>query len=188
MMSAKCLTHFQRFKPTNIRYYKLQLLADDGRRCLQMSFACIQKHSFEIYESSLVWLPKKSLIRIVYAANIRRVPRVILGLSNMWGSTVLHMENGSVMNSVAFSQDGSRVVSGSNDSKVRIWNATTGEVEAGPHELGVLCYIYLKNSTVTDRDDIASASAMMQQYSEFIASRSQYHRLVSYQVSYLSLE
>ena len=39
------------------------------------------------------------------------------------------MQNGSVVNSVAFSQDGSRVVSGSDDSIVRIWNATTGEVE-----------------------------------------------------------
>jgi WD40 repeat protein len=32
--------------------------------------------------------------------------------------------------SVAFSQDGSRVVSGSGDKTVRIWNVTTGEVEA----------------------------------------------------------
>jgi WD40 repeat protein len=32
--------------------------------------------------------------------------------------------------SVAFSQDSSRVVSGSFDKTVRIWNATTGKVEA----------------------------------------------------------
>ena len=32
--------------------------------------------------------------------------------------------------SVAFSQDGSRVVSGSDDKTVRIWNVMTGEVEA----------------------------------------------------------
>jgi WD40 repeat protein len=40
------------------------------------------------------------------------------------------MQNGSTVTSVAFAQDGSRVVSGSNDKTVRIWNATTGEVEA----------------------------------------------------------
>ena len=40
------------------------------------------------------------------------------------------MRNGSSVNSVAFSQDGSRVVSGSDDNMVRIWNATTGEIEA----------------------------------------------------------
>ena len=48
----------------------------------------------------------------------------------MWGPTELHMQNGSGVNSVAFSQNGSQVVSGSDDSIVQIWNATTGEVEA----------------------------------------------------------
>ena len=40
------------------------------------------------------------------------------------------MQNGSPVYSVAFSHNGSQVVSGSNDGAVRIWNATTGEVEA----------------------------------------------------------
>ena len=126
---TKCLTHFQRFKLANIRCHDLQLLADDGRQCLQMNFSCIQKHSFQIYESALVWIPKKSLICNVYATDIRRVPHVI-GLSNLWGSTELHFQNGSTVNSVAFSPDSSRVVSGSDDNTVRIWNAITGEVEA----------------------------------------------------------
>ena len=95
-----------------------------------MNFACVQKHSFEIYASALVWLPKKSLIRNVYAADVKKVPRVIRGLLNSWSSTELYMQNGSGVNSVMFSQDGSRVVSGSDDDIVRIWNATTGEVEA----------------------------------------------------------
>jgi WD40 repeat protein len=95
-----------------------------------MNFASIQQHSFEIYESALVWIPKKSLIRKVYATDVRRVPRIILGLFDSWGSTELHMQNGSIVTSVAFAQDGSRVVSGSYDKTVRIWNATTGEVEA----------------------------------------------------------
>jgi WD40 repeat protein len=43
--------------------------------------------------------------------------------------------------SVAFSQDGSRVVSGSLDSVVRIWNATTGEVEAELKGTQVVYYL-----------------------------------------------
>ena len=126
----KCLTSFQRFKLTDIRCHDLQLIANDGCHCLQMNFACIQRHSFEIYESALVWLPKKSLIRDVYATNIRRVPQVVAGLPNLWGSTELHMQCGASVSSVALSQDGSRVVSGPYDDIVWIWNATTGEVEA----------------------------------------------------------
>ena len=48
----------------------------------------------------------------------------------MWGSTKLHMQNGSIVSSVMFSQDGSQVVSGSHDKVVQIWNTMTGEVEA----------------------------------------------------------
>jgi len=83
----------------------------------------------EIYESALVWIPKNSLIRKTYGVDVCRVPKVILGLSDLWGPAELIIQNGSVVRSVAFSQDGSWVVSGSNDN-VRIWNVTTGEVEA----------------------------------------------------------
>ena len=127
---AKCLTCFQSFKATNIQCHNLQLLAEDGRKCLQMNFACIQRHSFQIYQSALVWLPKKSLIRNVYATEVRCVPRVVKGLSNSWGSTELHMQNGSMVNSVSFSPDGCQVVTGSHDNIARIWNTTTGEVES----------------------------------------------------------
>ena len=40
------------------------------------------------------------------------------------------MQNESIVKSVMFSQDGSRIVSGSYNKTVQIWNATTGEVEA----------------------------------------------------------
>jgi len=84
----------------------------------------------EIYESALVWIPKNSLICKIYTADVSRVPKVILGLSDLWGPAELVMQDGSVVSSVAFSQDGSQVVSGSYDKTVRIWNVTTGEVEA----------------------------------------------------------
>ncbi|KAJ6580588.1 mycorrhiza-induced WD40-repeat domain protein [Mycena sp. CBHHK59/15] len=114
----------------NIRCDDLHLLVHDARRCLQMNFEAVQQHCMEIYQSALVWIPKKSLIREVYAANVSQAPKVSRGLSNLWGPTELTLDNGSRVMSVAFSQDGSRVVSGSFDNTVRIWNATTGEVEA----------------------------------------------------------
>ena len=95
-----------------------------------MDFEAVQKHSMEIYQSALVWIPKKSLIRKTYIADVCRVPKVTLGLSDLWGQTELVMQNGSEVNSVALSQDGSQVVSGSWDGMLRIWNVTTGGVEA----------------------------------------------------------
>ncbi|KAF8972030.1 hypothetical protein BDZ97DRAFT_2070665 [Flammula alnicola] len=121
------LSHFQM---TDIRCHDLQLLVDDARRCLQMTFESIQKHCFEIYQSALAWIPKKSLIREVYATDVSRVPKLTLGLSNSWDPTEIVMQNSSGVNSVAFSQDGSQVVSGLDDKTVQIWNAMTGEVQA----------------------------------------------------------
>jgi WD40 repeat protein len=95
-----------------------------------MNFEAVQKHCMEIYESALVWIPQNSLIRKTYTAGVSRVPRVIAGLSDSWGPVELIMQNGSEVESVAFSQDGSRVVSGSEDKIIRIWNVMTGEVEA----------------------------------------------------------
>jgi hypothetical protein len=52
----------------------------------------------EIYESALVWIPKNSLIRKTYIADVSRVPKVILGLSVSWGPAELIMQNGSGVN------------------------------------------------------------------------------------------
>ncbi|PPQ81031.1 hypothetical protein CVT25_014426 [Psilocybe cyanescens] len=112
------------------KFHDLQLIVEDARQCLQMSFEAVQKHCMEIYQSALVWLPKKSVIRKTYAKEACRVPKVFLGLFDSWGPTELVLQNGSSVHSVAFSQDGSQVVSGSSDETVRIWNVTTGEVVA----------------------------------------------------------
>ena len=107
------------------------MFVDDARRFIQMNFEIVQKHCMEIYQSALVWIPKKSLIRKTYDANVHKVPKVS-GLPNLWGATELVMLNGlgSMVTCVAYSQDGNRVVSGSEDNVVRVWNVTTGEVEA----------------------------------------------------------
>ncbi|KAJ7924599.1 hypothetical protein B0H13DRAFT_1601475, partial [Mycena leptocephala] len=110
----------------------LSLLVEDARRCLQANFECIETHRFEIYQSALVWLPKTSLIRKVYANHLPRAPRLTVGLSDSWGSTELVLDNllRHRVKSVAVSPDDRRVVSGSDDNMVWIWNAITGMAEA----------------------------------------------------------
>ncbi|EDR01296.1 uncharacterized protein LACBIDRAFT_312217 [Laccaria bicolor S238N-H82] len=108
----------------------LSLLVHDARRCLQMNFEAVQKHCMGIYESALTWIPKNSVICKTYIADVSRVPKVTLGLSDSWDPAELILQNGSLVLSVAFSQDGSRVISGSYNGTLRIWNVTTGKVEA----------------------------------------------------------
>ncbi|KIK50569.1 hypothetical protein GYMLUDRAFT_985714 [Collybiopsis luxurians FD-317 M1] len=59
--------------------------------------------------------------------NFRNVPKVICtGVSNH-GGEILQMQYGGPVRTVAFSPDGLKFVSGSNDGSVCIWDALTGE-------------------------------------------------------------
>ncbi|KAG5637284.1 hypothetical protein H0H81_005079 [Sphagnurus paluster] len=124
------LTEWKKIKRANSQIHNLQLLTNDACQFLKMNFEAVQKHWIEIYHSGLVWVPEKSLIQELYATEISRVPKVVVGLSKFWDQTEHVMQNGSDIYSVAFSQDGSQVVSGSADQIVRIWNVTTGKAEA----------------------------------------------------------
>jgi WD40 repeat protein len=79
----------------------------------------------------LVWLPEKSRIRKKFDEVVRSVNwRVTCGMIQSWSLCEATLkEHSQWVNSVAFSQDGRRVVSGSNDKTVRIWNVETGEEE-----------------------------------------------------------
>ena len=55
-------------------------------------------------------------------------PRVLFGLPQSWEPVLHVIQHPSTVNSVAFSPDGGRLASGS-DEIVRIWNTATGELE-----------------------------------------------------------
>ncbi|KAF5351362.1 hypothetical protein D9758_008072 [Tetrapyrgos nigripes] len=107
--------------------HELMLLAYDALRFLQMSFEVIQQHAMETYYSALVWIPKGSLLRKVYAGEVGRAPKVTIGLSQSWGPMEITLQHRSRVNSVAFSPDGSQLACGSG-SKVHIWNTATGKL------------------------------------------------------------
>ena len=62
-----------------------------------------------------------------YDTLYRSIPQVQCGLSKSWGPLVHIIPHAREVTSVAFSPDGSRIVSGSRDSIVRIWNTATGK-------------------------------------------------------------
>ncbi|THU80992.1 WD40 repeat-like protein [Dendrothele bispora CBS 962.96] len=106
-----------------------QHLLDDACQLLRNNFEVIKDYCMEIYQSAQVWIPKDSLIRKIYAEKIDQVPKISLGLFNSWGPTELIMSTHHAAGSVAFSQDDRRVVAGSDDHIVQIWDAMTGELE-----------------------------------------------------------
>ena len=104
-------------------------LFEDARRCLHMSFEAIKHHCLNTYQSGLIWIPKRSLIRNKYCGLLSSIPKVVTGLAESWGAIEHVMHHPMSVLSVSFSLDGTRMVSGSADNSVRISNAVTGEIQ-----------------------------------------------------------
>ena len=103
-------------------------LLNDARRFLQLDFELIKQHPLQMYDFAHVWIPETSLMRERYASVLGHTPRVLFGLPQSWEPLLHVIPHASEVHSVAFSPDGGRLASGS-DEKVRIWNTATGELE-----------------------------------------------------------
>jgi WD40 repeat protein len=105
-------------------------LLEDARRFLRFAFEPIHRHPLETYHSALVWIPEKSLIRERYGDAFGSAPQVLYGLPKSWKTALHVLPHVDMVNSIAFSADGSRIASGSVDGTVGIWNVVTGEKES----------------------------------------------------------
>ena len=91
------------------------------------------KSAPHIYLSALPFAPTCSLVSTHYSTSFSRILHVERGQSSHWPSLEMEISNfGAVVLSVAFSRDGQHIVSGSRDGTIRVWNAMTGEIAAGP--------------------------------------------------------
>src|SRR6266571_1760590 len=91
------------------------------------------KSAPHVYLSTLAFAPTSSLVSMRYSSMFPRIPRVKSGRLSHWPSSEMVISNvGGSVNSIALSSDGQRIVSGSQDRTIRVWNAMTGETVAGP--------------------------------------------------------
>src|SRR6266702_1476063 len=86
-----------------------------------------------IYLSALPFAPTRSLVSAHYSSSFPRMLRLERGRLSHWPSSEMVISNdGGSVYSIAFSPDGHRIVSGSDDRTIRVWDAATGEKMAGP--------------------------------------------------------
>src|SRR6201990_7172 len=91
------------------------------------------KSAPHIYLSALPFAPTCSLVSTHYSTSFPQILRVERGQLSHWPSLEMAILNfGARVFSVAFSPDGQYIASASDDGKIRVWNAMTGETVGGP--------------------------------------------------------
>ena len=114
---------------------KLAAYAQDSSRFVVSFHTPISTSTPHIYVSALPFSPPDCFIAKQYRSQFPNTLSVVSGGDQNWPA-VLNIFRGHTdgVSSVAFSPNGRRVVSGSRDCTIRIWDTGTGELIAGPFE------------------------------------------------------
>ncbi|QRV96697.1 WD40 repeat-like protein [Ceratobasidium sp. AG-Ba] len=98
----------------------------DATRLLQVFYQPISESTPHLYISALALMPNSVSTMEVQRKYFPNVVKVISGAREDWPNRELCMIHDHMVSAVAMSCDGRRVVSGSHDRSVRIWDADTG--------------------------------------------------------------
>ncbi|KIK66916.1 hypothetical protein GYMLUDRAFT_1023890 [Collybiopsis luxurians FD-317 M1] len=113
---------------------RLQNLGKDLQQFTQIFGKMITESTPHLYLSGISFLPKGSILTEIYKEKCNRIAVVCGGYQTDWPSqeTVMwHGKKSSVI-SIALSPDGKKIVSGSIDNSMQIWDAETGAAIGSP--------------------------------------------------------
>jgi WD40 repeat protein len=121
----------------------------DAYRMLLAYYTPIFSHALHVYESAVPTMPKCALFATVNADTAAGA-RLLSARQAGWTATLRVIEtHAGEVNSVAFSPDGTHIVSGSRDTTVRLWSASVGDPLAIfiGHAGSVKCVAFSPNGT-----------------------------------------
>ncbi|KIJ42157.1 hypothetical protein M422DRAFT_171537, partial [Sphaerobolus stellatus SS14] len=112
---------------------KLESLSRDAIKFVRMASPVIEEASPHLYLSAFNFIPENSILYEHFSKCFSQRARVSTGQEAQWQALEVTLRGHTHwVNSVTFSPDGQRVVSGCDDKTIRIWNAHTGELVSGP--------------------------------------------------------
>ncbi|KAF7979625.1 hypothetical protein HWV62_41573 [Athelia sp. TMB] len=114
---------------------KVKAFAQDGLSFSRVFAQAIMFSAPHIYISCIPFAPRASKIRQQYAPRISNVLEIDRGMEDIWPALQQIFEGHTDrVKSVAFSPDGRRMASGSDDKSVRVWDTETGTLIVKPFE------------------------------------------------------
>jgi WD40 repeat protein len=106
---------------------------NDGSRFVRYFGMAVARSAPHIYVSALPFAPRTSRVFNQYFHRFGQTLSFERGQLSHWPALEMMIDaHGDWINSVAFSPDGQRIASASDDCTIRVWDAATGEVVAGP--------------------------------------------------------
>ncbi|KAF7964846.1 hypothetical protein HWV62_2502, partial [Athelia sp. TMB] len=120
---------------------EVDAFAQDGLAFARRFGQAITFSAPHIYISCIPFAPQQSAIKKKYMPHMRSVLAIKSGMDDTWPVLQQAIEHPSGVYAVAFSPDGLRIASGSEDGFVRVWDAETGALVAAPFK-GHTGYVY----------------------------------------------
>ncbi|KIJ42165.1 hypothetical protein M422DRAFT_171421, partial [Sphaerobolus stellatus SS14] len=113
----------------------LESLSRDAIKFIQMASPVIEEATPHLYLSVFNFIPENSILYKHFSACFSQRARISNSQEAQWPAMEVTLTgHTSNVTSAAFSPDGQRVVSGSWDHTIWIWNAYTGELVSRPFE------------------------------------------------------
>jgi WD40 repeat protein len=103
----------------------LQQLLYDSHRFAQYFANTIKKHPLLLYTTAIPFTPTNTSIFKKF--NHDHLPKVVCGMEKMWPLQLMELQGHEYsISSIAFSPDGSKIISGSDDKTIQVSDASTG--------------------------------------------------------------
>src|SRR5882762_1835589 len=124
--SAMNDAHFMEQKTDNDTTDVVTLLYDCERFTREF-FTVLNISSMQVYNSALLFTPRRTSLYMTYR-NLLALPiKIYNAVEETWSSCTRTMDGHSdCVNAVAFSPDGTHIVSGSDDNTLRLWDTVSG--------------------------------------------------------------
>lgn len=123
---AMCLTLY--FKQNhNVRNTSnITKILDDCKRFIREFFPILSTSAGQVYDSALLFAPSQSILCILHSIEMPQITAHNASEPS-WGACLRTMYgHSSCVTSVVFSADGTRIISGSLDHSVQVWDAVSG--------------------------------------------------------------